>query len=232
VGGVKTRKVSYLEKVLPKETMSLETSAPSQTKRSLNRYAPIEEHNSAMAINLRTISVDAATEVRNRMISEYNNTALVSALFLTMTFPVLIAPPEFDVDKDSLRFRVFMYSCAISVSTLSFATLMSVSLSYNLNMMPTEKELGEFIRKISQLGPGLSENGLPDHLIVAVSIGMTSAIVMCITALHITMNSTDAWVITIIMICLVVIPVTILTKLIDIWKWNLLSSVSSVSKSA
>eukprot|EP00615_Pteridomonas_danica_P007382 CAMPEP_0114360514 /NCGR_PEP_ID=MMETSP0101-20121206/23928_1 /TAXON_ID=38822 ORGANISM="Pteridomonas danica, Strain PT" /NCGR_SAMPLE_ID=MMETSP0101 /ASSEMBLY_ACC=CAM_ASM_000211 /LENGTH=204 /DNA_ID=CAMNT_0001504803 /DNA_START=6 /DNA_END=620 /DNA_ORIENTATION=+ len=204
--------------------MALEMSSSVEKEAKNFRYNPIETHPSGMAINLRKLDRETGhQEVRSRMIAEYNNIALVSTLLLTMAFPFLVGPPEFP-DKDSLKFRVFMYAAAIAVTTLLLSSLVSVSLAYNLNMMPTEKELGEFIRKISQLGPGASPNGLPDYLIVCISIGGLNTLVMAVASIHNSMKPTDAWVITVILFTGVFF-IAVLSGTVDQWKWKLIKDM-------
>lgn len=194
-----------------------------------SRSLPINEHRSAMAINLRTMDGDAGSKVRERMNSEYGSVALISALLLNAVFPHLVNPPQFfDGQEDDWRFRTFMFATALAAAFNTFSALMCITLRYQLNMMPTDKELGEYIRKLSQLGKGpiASDNGLPDYIILVTGMGGICMVVMAFTALHMSMKTADAWVASILFVGFGYIPFQIFAATLDGWKWRVLRKLA------
>jgi hypothetical protein len=182
----------------------------------------------AMAVNMRHISENPGDAVRERMNGEFSNNAVLGALFMSFIFPLLVDPPDFDVETDDVRFRVFMYATSMALSCYVFSTLTSVTLLYQLNMMPGDKQVASFICLLHDMVPrflGLP-NGLPDILVIFTGIGGLSMMVMISAALHMTVSTLDAWMMTAMVIIFGYVPMQVIALKIDNWKWETLNAMA------
>ena len=89
-------------------------------------------------------------ELRTRCESEWNNSALVSALLLTVTVPMLISPPDFSTPIDQqpsaekstlpqaqMMLTVFMIFNAIAIACQLLCVLLASLMSSRVAKMPT-----------------------------------------------------------------------------------------------
>ena len=98
-------------------------------------------------------------ELRTRCESEWNNSALVSALLLTVTVPMLISPPDFSTPIDQqpsaekstlpqaqMMLTVFMIFNAIAIACQLLCVLLASLMSSRVAKMPTERAIIEFVK--------------------------------------------------------------------------------------
>ena len=193
----------------------------------------ITNHRSAWAIIYRCAG-DAATasdgqkrgkHVRERLIAEYQNSALINALILTLVATATMNPSQdiTQVDQNDPRFRVYMYSCSVSAGACTLGLSTSLTLLYQLNML-LDEDVDDFILFLAKFKCSMfiSPTGLPDILVILSGLAFLSMIAGLCAVVHILCVPVDAWIITGIFIFVVYLPFQIITCKMDAWKWRML----------
>ena len=161
--------------------------------------------------------------IRERLISEYSNSGVVAALLLTIVAAYLAGNPVSDVDDP--RQRVFMFASALCMSVQVMMIYLSLTLIYQLNMLPTDDQVRLFILELSRWRIPLltSGTGLPDIMMILTVVGALSFMTSVMAAVHVNSPTVDAWVITgLVGFCNV--PLLLFVVRLDAWKWRQLQS--------
>jgi hypothetical protein len=126
-----------------------------------------------------------------------NNTMLVSALLITVTTAILLAPPQYevsfkDIGNDSTNTRAFFYFCSIVnlmfiISIIWCVSLSTVSLSLDFSL-PLSLSLGTSVEllllRMVSLSHHSQPSNLPFSLLAAMSRAYTQADKMILIAKH------------------------------------------------
>lgn len=176
--------------------------------------------------------------IRERLVSEYQNNALVNALVLTLTATFVVAPEiPIDVDSEDTRFRLYMYFGAFSTGCCILGLSLSLTLLYQLNML-LDEDVDDFVLLLAQLTPmcgclirrcGASPTGLPDILVVLSGLGFVSMVGTICCAVHMLCTATDAWIITVFFALFVYAPFQVIALRMDHWKWKMLQAKTQQS---
>ena len=195
----------------------------------------INQHAGAYSLIFRDIAdsdgvSEACSAVRDRLVTEWQNNAMVQSLLLGMVVAMVLAPPDAS-DPDNISFRVYMYGSALSTLFLTTGVLLDVILLYQINMM-NDATLQRFIVWMGRFRlPGTSPTGLPDILQIITQLGCATYLVALCAAFHTLVKPTDAWVLTAISIALAALLCMFVGGL-DKWKWDNLKRVSPQDKAS
>lgn len=198
----------------------------------------ISSHGSAWAIIYRC--ADASDEsartdqqkrgkvIRERLVSEYQNNALVNALILTLVATAVMNPSQdITMDPTEPRFRVYIYCCSISAGACTLGLTLSLTLLYQLNML-LDEDVDDFILLLAKFKPLIclpnrgSPTGLPDVLVILSGLAFLSMLAAMGAVVHMLCMPADAWIIICMFSFLVYVPFQLVTCQMDNWKWALL----------
>ena len=179
--------------------------APAQPPMALPE---IQRHSGAWSLIFREIADKAGVEeacstVRDRLVSEWQNNAMVQSLLLGMVASMALEPPD-SSDPQDVAFRFYAYGSGLSTLFLGVGVLLDVTLLYQLNMMNDEM-LQRFIVWMGRFRlPGSSPTGLPDVLQMVTQLGYLTFLIALCASFHTLASPTDAWVLSGIAIALAV----------------------------
>ena len=185
---------------------------------------------SAWAMHYRLLKASGeeavGSVIRERLISEYSNSGVVAALVLTIVASYLAGDPVSDVDDP--RQRVYMFASTLCCAVQGMVIYLSLTLIYQLNMLPTDDHVRLFILELTRWPWTTSGTGLPDFMMILTVVGALSFMTSVMAAVHVNSPTVDAWVITG-LVGLLCSPVFLFVVRIDAWKWRQLRSQLSHS---
>ena len=197
--------------------------------------AEIQQHAGAYSLIFREVGdkigvSEACGVVRDRLVNEWQNNAMVQSLLLGMVASMALEPPD-SSDPQDVAFRFYTYGSGLSTLFLGVGVLLDVTLLYQLNMMNDEM-LQRFIVWMGRFQlPGSSATGLPDVLQMLTTLGYVAFLIALCAAFHTLASPTDAWVLSGIAIALAVMLLTFM-KGVDQLKWQGLNRRSSAAGAA
>ena len=193
----------------------------------------IQNHGGAWSIIFRSIANKDGVEgacsiVRDRLVSEWQNNAMVQSLLLGMVVGMALAPPD-GSDPHDVAFRVYLYGSGFSTLFLGVAVLLDVMLLYQLNMMDDEM-LQHFIVWMGRFRlPFASPTGLPDVLQMLTLFGLLTFLMALCAAFHTLGSPTDAWVLSGVAIALAAMLLGFSIR-VDQLKWESLNRLGISNK--
>ena len=191
--------------------------------------AKIQQHAGAYSLIFRDVVdkigvSEACGVVRDRLVNEWQNNAMVQSLLLGMVLAMVLAPPDAS-DPDNVTFRVYMYGSGLATLLLTSGVMLDVILLYQVNMM-NDETLQRFIVWMGHFRlPFASATGLPDVLQLVTMLGFGAFLLAFCAALHTLASPADAWVLTGITIGLAAL-LFIFSAALDGWKWQNLKHVT------